>query len=79
MVLQKAYLSGMKSIEISVTADEKTIVSRLANGETADKIRRELRIPQGTFAVTLKAMREKFDVKNTTELVALFLRENIIK
>ena len=69
----------MKSIEISVTPEEKTIVSRLTNGETADKIRQELAIPQGTFAITLKAMREKYDVKNTTELVALFLRENIIK
>lgn len=69
----------MKSIEIAVTPEEKTIVSRLANGETADKIRQELEIPQGTFAITLKAMREKYDVKNTTQLVALFLRENIIK
>jgi len=69
----------MKSIEIQVTPEEKTIVSRLANGETADKIRQELEIAQGTFAIQLKAMREKYDVKNTTELVALFLRENIIK
>ena len=69
----------MKSREISVTPEEKTIVFRLASGETADKIRQELEIPQGTFAITLKAMREKYGVKNTTELVALFLRENIIK
>ena len=69
----------MKSIEILVTPNEKTIVSRLADGETADKIRQELDIPQGTFAIQLKAMREKYDVKNTTELVVLFLRGNIIK
>ena len=69
----------MKSIEILVTADVKTIVTRLANGELADNIRRDLKIAQGTFAVQLKAMRDKYDVKNTTELVALFLRENIIK
>jgi DNA-binding CsgD family transcriptional regulator len=69
----------MKSITIEITQDEKTIVSRLANGESGDSIRRDLRIPQGTFAINLKAIRDKFGVKNTTELVALFLRENIIK
>jgi len=69
----------MKSITIEITQDEKTIVSRLANGETGDSIRQDLDIKQGTFAIQLKAMREKYDVKNTTELVALFLRENIIK
>jgi DNA-binding CsgD family transcriptional regulator len=69
----------MKSIEISVTQEEKTIVSRLANGEKADNIRRELKIAQGTFAMQLLAMRSKYNVKNTTQLVALFIRENIIK
>ena len=69
----------MKSIEISVTTDEKTIVSRLANGEKADNIRKDLKIAQGTFAMQLLAMRSKYNVKNTTQLVALFIRENIIK
>jgi len=69
----------MKSIEISVTQEEKTIVSRLANGEKADNIRKDLKIAQGTFAMQLLAMRSKYNVKNTTQLVALFIRENIIK
>ena len=69
----------MKSIEISVTEDEKTIVSRLANGEKADNIRKQLKIAQGTFAMQLLAMRSKYNVKTTNQLVALFIRENIIK
>ena len=69
----------MKSIEIQITPDEKTIVSRLAKGEKAEDIAADLSIASGTFANTMKAIRAKYGVKNTVELVAYFLREGIIK
>ncbi len=72
----------MKSIEVTnevtITTKEKQIISRLANGEQGDQIRKSLGIPQGTFANILKDMRLKYGCLNTTHLVAYFLREGII-
>jgi len=72
----------MKSIEITnevkVTAEEKQIVSRLAMGDQGDEIRRHIRMAPGTFANLLKDMRLKYGCRNTTHLVAFFLRNNLI-
>jgi DNA-binding CsgD family transcriptional regulator len=68
----------MKSIEIAITTEEKTIVSRLSKGDQAQEIGKELGYPQGTFATKLKEIRAKYGVNNTVQLVAYFLREGII-
>ncbi len=72
-------LSIMKVIEIEITAEEKTIVSRLSNGEQAELIGKDLGYPKGTFATKMQQIRFKYDVTNTVHLVAYFLREGIIK
>ena len=65
--------------EVEVTADEKNIISLLADGEQGDNVRRQIKMAAGTFANLLKDMRTKYGCKNTTHLVAYFLREGIIK
>jgi DNA-binding CsgD family transcriptional regulator len=72
------YLSVMKSIEIAITPEEKTIVSRLSKGEQAEHIGTDLGYPKGTFATKMQQIRLKYGCLNTVHLVAYFLREGII-
>ena len=69
----------MKSIEIAITAEEKTIVSRLSKGEQAEIVGNDLGYVKGTFATKMKEIRAKYGCSNTTHLVAYFLRNQIIQ
>lgn len=69
----------MKSITVEITAQEKEIVYRLADGEVAEEIGKSLGYVSGTFAGLMKEMRIKFGAKNSVHLVAIFFRQNIIK
>ena len=68
----------MKSITVPITQEEKAIVSRLADGEQAEEIGKDLGYVSGTFAGRMKDMRIKFGAKNSVHLVAIFLRQGII-
>ena len=69
----------MKVIEIAITSEEKTIVSRLSKGEQAELIGKDLGYPKGTFATKMQQIRAKYSALNTTHLVAYFLRNQIIQ
>lgn len=69
----------MKSIEINITSEEKTIVSRLSKGDQAEEIGKDLGFVSGSFANKMREIRRKYDVRNSVHLVAYFLREGIIK
>lgn len=66
------------SIIISVTAEEKGWVQLLSNGKSARKIAEAIPMNYNTFAYKLNSLREKFDCKNTGELIAYFLRNKLI-
>ena len=65
--------------EVSVMPMEKQIIELLSNGTKADDIRKHIKMAAGTFANLLKDMRLKYGCKNTTHLVAYFLRNQIIQ
>ena len=69
----------MKSIEITITAEEKLIISRLSKGDQAEKVGFDLGYQKGTFATKMKEIRAKYGCHNTTHLVAYFLRNQIIQ
>lgn len=66
-------------ISIDVTQEEKKWVKMLADGMTAQEISGELDINQNTFSGNINLMRIRLGCKNTTNLVALFLRNKLIE
>jgi len=63
---------------VTVTEEEKKWVKRLSKGESARKIAKGIKMNYNTFAYKLNSLRDKFDCKNTGELIAFFLRNKLI-
>jgi len=61
------------------TPDEKRIVLLMADGKTVGEISRIMKKNKRTLEGTVDRMRYKFGVDKAQELIALFLRNNIIK
>ena len=73
------FMKEEKQITPTATEEEKSIVQMIANGKTGEDISKEIGQNKNTFAFNLKVIRAKFDCANSTELVALFMRNKLIK
>lgn len=66
------------AMEIEVTDREKELVSLLTEGRTASRMAIKLNTTESLLSSELATIRAKFDCNNSTQLVALFLRNNLI-
>lgn len=65
--------------EVSPTEKEREWVKRLADGATYKELSIENDLSKNALAYKLTALREKFGCKNSGELIAVFLRNGLIK
>lgn len=63
---------------VTVTEDEKNWVKRLSKGESARQVAKGIKMNYNTFAYRLTSLRDKFQCKNTGELIAFFIRQKLI-
>ena len=57
---------------------EKQIIVMLKNGMNGDEIAEKTGVNKNTFAFSLKVLRSKYQCKNTVQLVAFFIENNLL-
>ena len=79
-IFLRMYICDMKNDfdKIPPTEEEKQFVALLATGKKGYKIAEELGINKNTFAFKLKILRTVYGCSNSTQLIALFLRNKFI-
>lgn len=66
------------SIIHTPTKEEKAIVSMLANGEKGNHVAEKIGVTESVLASKLATIRYRYKVRNSTELVAKFIRAGVI-
>lgn len=71
---------GITKIEVELTPSEKEIslVKMLSDGINQDSIAEAIGQNKFTMATELAALRQRYQCKNSTHLVAFFLRNGLI-
>jgi len=71
-------MKEINTLPATPTEDDKVLVKMIADGMSGGQIAKKMKINKNTLAFNLSVLRAKFNVSNSTELVALFLRNGII-
>lgn len=69
----------MNTQTVKVSGFEKTVVKLLSDGSTITETANHVNKNRNTLATDIRFMHAKYGVKNSTHLVAYFLRNNLIK
>jgi len=65
--------------KVIVSDQEIEMIEMFSNGKPASEVARELKVVPRTIEGYLAKLRFEFACRNTTQLVATFLRKNLIK
>ena len=60
------------------TKKDKQIITMLKNGMNGEEVADKIGVNKNTFAFSLKVLRSKYQCKNTVQLVAFFIENNLI-
>lgn len=66
-------------MDVKITKEQLRLVKAFADGKSQKEVAEELGMNYMTFAFQLKTLRDRLGYKNTTHLVASFLRLGYIK
>lgn len=69
----------MKEKLVLPDTEEKTLLDLLANGQKAHHICNKVKLSPETLAVKLRALRVRYKAENTTQLVAIAVRNGWIE